>query len=258
MLLASCEKQSELVITMNADVNWGSEYIASGTNIHFSISSESQSSPIKKILLTSSDAEFRDRKLLDSTLSIPAKKVNVSYYSALPYYKDTTVVTFFARSYDEAGNTMVYPIVMHVLPGAKKLREIDNVTLYSAASSGKSAFSLETMQPVYIPADSTKVGWFDWLNEDKTDKSLSRIWDSKSGVLFSRSEGYNFSEATSVSLQNAWPNHVKSSTIKNLKADDVLLFGKGDQALGVIKIMAVYDDPDVENDRYIFSLKVIE
>lgn len=259
MLLASCEKQSELVISMNADVNWQTEYIPSGTTVHFTINTESQTSPVQRILLTSADTEFRDRTLLDSVLALPAKKVSLSVYSTLPYYKDSTVVTFFARSYDAAGNTMVYPIIMHILPGAKKLREIDAVTLYSAASSGKSAFSLETMQPVYIPADSTKVGWFDWLLEEtKTDKSLSRIWHSESGILFSRSEGYNFSEATSISLQNAWPNQVKSATIKNLKSDDVLLFGKKDQVMGVIKILAVYDETDIEQDRYIFSMKVIE
>lgn len=259
LLLASCEKQSELVISMNADVNWQTEYIPSGTNVHFIISSESQTTPVQRILLTSSDAEFRDRTLLDTVLAIPAKKANVSFYSQLPYYKDSTVVTFFARSYDQAGNTMVFPIIMHVLPGAKKLREIDAVTMYSAASSGKSAFSLESMQPVYIPADSTKVGWFDLLTEEsKADKSLARIWTSKSGIRFSRSEGYNYSEATALSLQNAWPNQVKSETIKNLKADDVILFGKPNQVIGVMKILAVFDEADVEQDRYIFSLKVIE
>lgn len=259
LLLASCEKQSELVISMNADVDWQTEYIPSGTNIHFTISSESQTSPVQRILLTSSDAEFRDRTLLDSVLAIPAKKADVSFYYDLPYYKDSTIVSFFARAYDQAGNTMVYPIIMHILPGAKKLREIDAVTMYSAASSGKSAFSLETMQPVYIPSDSTKVGWFDLLTEEsKTDKSLSCIWQSESGIVFSRSEGYNFSEATSLSLQSAWPNQVKSPTIKNLKADDVLLFGKANQVIGVIKILAVFDDAEVEQDRYLFSMKVIE
>ena len=79
----------------------------------------------------------------------------------------------------------------------------------------------------------------------------------ETGILFSRSEGFNFSEATVQSLTQAWPNYMKSATIKDLKADDVLLIGYTDRPVGVAKILAVLDEEGTANDRYIFSLKVI-
>ena len=76
--------------------------------------------------------------------------------------------------------------------------------------------------------------------------------------MFSRAEGFNFGEATAQSISNTWKNLTASTTIKQLKADDVLLFGKGDEALGAMKIMNVYDEVGTESDRYVFSLKAIK
>ena len=50
----------------------------------------------------------------------------------------------------------------------------------------------------------------------------------------------------------------KSPTIKQLKADDILLFGIQDEAYGALKIIAVYDEAGTEKDRYVFSLKSIK
>jgi len=261
LLFASCERQSDLVTVLSVDnVDWQYEVVESAANLHLNIYAESQSSTVQRIILTSGDVEYKDRNLLDSVLTMPVKKVKMSYYYTLPYYSDTTKVKIELRSYDQKGNTMSHSVTLRVAPGAKALRSIDDITLYSAASGGKSAFSMTTYQPVYYDeVKSDSLSFYDVLNEDSTRlDTMSYTWHSKSGLLFSRSEGFNFSEATAKSLRDAWPNHVKSSTIKNLRADDVLLIGKGDQAIGVVKILSVHDEPDTANDRYIFSLKVIQ
>ncbi|MBO6305943.1 MAG: hypothetical protein J6M55_00410 [Paludibacteraceae bacterium] len=258
LLLASCEQQSELVTLMSIDnVDWFHNTIPSGTNLHFNIFAESKSSPVQRLIMTTDDPEFQNTTILDTALAIPVKKVNMSWYHALAHYSDTTKVKFTLRSYDQSGNTMSYSITMRVAAGAKALRPIDNITLYAAASGGKSAFDINTCQPMYrADTDSTFVGFYDVIDSLALE-TMTCSWRSETGILFSRSEGFNFSEATVQSLTQAWPNYMKSATIKALKADDVLLIGYTDRPVGVAKILAVIDEEGRTNDRYIFSLKVI-
>lgn len=263
LLLAACEKQSELVTVMSIDnVDWEHEAVESGTSLHILVKAESQSSTVNHITLISSDMQYSDVIVLDSAIAYPAKKAEVSYYYKLPYYTaDTTIVKLTARAYDQKGNTMSYSVTFRVKGKKMTLRSIDMITMYSAASEGKSAFSLVTCQPVYLgPNDSASVAFYDLLNEDPLTPDVpSCSWYSGSGLLFTRSEGFNFSEATVSSLpdKNAWKqDYVKSSFIKNLKADDVLLFGK-DQPAGVIKIISIHDEPGTTNDRYVFSMKLV-
>ena len=259
LLLAACEKQSELVTIMEIDnVNWQREYIASGADLHFLLDAESQNSTVQRVIISSSDMEFRDKTLLDTVLAMPLKKVQISYYYTLPYYKETTSVTFNGSAYDAEGRVVSYPIKIQVAAGAAPIRPIDAVTLYSAASGGKSAFSLATMQTEYLGSDSTAVAWFDLLNETADPDALSCAWHSEAQIKFSRAEGFNYAEATAQSLEAMWKNLDKNTTVKNLKADDILLFGKQDNVLGALKILSVHDDPGTSSDRYIFSLKVIQ
>lgn len=259
LLLVSCEKQSELVTIMEIDnVKWQKEYIPSGTDLHFIVDAESQSSTIQRVIISASDIEFRDRIILDTALAMPLKKAQISYYYTLPYYKDTTSVKFNGNAYDASGRVNSFPITVHVASGATPIRPIDAVTLYSAASGGKSAFSLENMQPEYLGTDSTAVSWFDMLNETGDPDALSCAWHSEVEIKFSRAEGFNYAEATAQSLADTWKNMTGSNTIKNLKADDILLFGKRDTVIGALKFLSVHDEPGTASDRYIFSLKVVQ
>lgn len=259
LLLAACEKQSELVTIMKIDnASWQKEYIPSGTDLHFVIEAESQSSAVQRITILASDNEYRDRFILDSMLAMPLKKVEFGFYYTLPYYVDTTVVKFTGCAYDGAGRTASYPIKVHVSSGAEPIRPVDGITLYSAASGGKSAFSLVTMQAEYLRTDSTAVSWFDMMSDSAHLDVLSCSWHSEVGIRFSRAEGFNYAEATTHSIAETWKNMQATTTIKQLKSDDVLLFGKEDEAYGALKIIAVYDEVGTENDRYVFSLKAIK
>ena len=162
LLLAACEKQSELVIQMGIDnAGWEQKAVESGTSLHLNITAESQNSTIRRIILTSSDVQYKDRTILDTLFTEPLKKVQLSHYYLLPYYTDTTKVKLTARAYDQLGNTMSYAIPLMVAGKDVQLRVLDLVTLYSAGSEGKSAFSFETYQPVYLGSDSSAVAFFD-------------------------------------------------------------------------------------------------
>lgn len=266
LLLLSCEnhKQSELVTLMditNVDWRtWHTQYMESGTSLQLNVYAESQSSSVQRIIIESNDVEYRSKILLDSTLEVPGRKVSVDYYYTLPIYSEKTEVTLKATSYDMVGRSMAYSLVLYVKAGSQALRSIDNVTLYSAASEGKSAFSLKTLQPEYIGTDSTAVAFYDLLSEaSKQAETLSKMWQSKSGILFARAENFNFSEADVQSIESIWPYLQKSATIKELKADDVLLIGNAEHPVGVIKILYIADEqPGTSTDRYIFSIKVNE
>lgn len=42
-----------------------------------------------------------------------------------------------------------------------------------------------------------------------------------------------------------------------LAIDDVILLGRGDHAWGVLKIVAIFDEPGSTADRYLFNLKTV-
>lgn len=254
LLFIACEKQSELVTIMKIDnVEWQTRPVESGAKLHLIIYAESQSSTVQHIELTRSDAK-ESKVVLDSALAHPLKQMTMSWYYTLPYYTDTTLVTLKVRSYDGAGNTMAYALQMRVAPGAEQLKNLDNMTIYSAASNGKSAFSMESLSPVYLgPKDSATVAFYDVL---AAGDSLSCTWHSESGLLFSRAEGFDYAASTVQSLESIWPNLVHSSTIKKLKADDVLLMGSREKVFGAAKILYIVEEAGTENDRYIVSMKV--
>ncbi len=263
LLLLSCEnhKQSELETLMditNVDWRtWHTQYMESGASLQLNVYAESQSSSVQRIIIESSDVEQKTKILLDSTLAVPGSKVSLDYYYTLPVYSKKTEVTLSATSYDMVGRSRTYSLTLWVKAGEEALRSIDNVTLYSAASEGKSAFSLTTLQTEYIGTDSTAVAFYDLLTEaSQQAETLSQTWQSKSGILFARAENFNFSEASVQSVESIWTYLQKSSTIKELKADDVLLFGNTEHSLGVIKILYIADEPGTLNDRYLFAMKV--
>jgi hypothetical protein len=44
----------------------------------------------------------------------------------------------------------------------------------------------------------------------------------------------------------------------DIETDDIILIGFGDTPKGVIKVMGVFDEEGLNNDRYVFNAKFIE
>ena len=75
------------------------------------------------------------------------------------------------------------------------------------------------------------------------------------GLYFARFNDFDFENANSSSVINAYKNSNKSPKIMNISNEDIILVGRDNEALGVLKVINVYDEIDPMQDRYYFVFK---
>ena len=86
---------------------------------------------------------------------------------------------------------------------------------------------------------------------------LSREWRSMTGLMFARFNDFDFENASFTSVVNAYSTSNKTSKLTNIGNEDIILVGKEYGALGVIKVINVFDEFDNMQDRYYFVFKGI-
>lgn len=262
VVLSGCKnEESELIMTLSTiDKDWRKEYFDSDSHARIQIYAKSHSSQIRHIVVSSYDPSYQRQILLDTVYADPIKRINDELIWHIPPYKDTTLVELKGTAYSVAGDVCNFTISLYVIPqGGGQVRTIDGITLYSALSGGKSCFSLETMTTTAADSLGMQGLWF----ADKEPASgedqekMSCEWYSTS-VYFSRFESFDYSEATVMSIRDAYDNSKHDRTISNIHNDDIILVGTAGQAIGAIKVLMVADEAGTATDRYIFSLKAIQ
>jgi hypothetical protein len=81
---------------------------------------------------------------------------------------------------------------------------------------------------------------------------------SNTELSFVEFNGFNYAEANSVNIQNAYANGIRLSRVTDISDSDIILLGRGDLAVAAIQIIAVTDPVGVQEDKYTFSIKRIE
>ena len=127
--------------------------------------------------------------------------------------------------------------------------------MYASYKNEKNGFSIFRNEVVDCEtSDSTYIDIYDY-SVDST-LVLSREWRTLTGIMFARFNDFDFENATVSSVYNAYSNSNKNTKLMNINNDDIILVGK-EHALGVIKIINVFDDVDPMQDRYYFVYKGI-
>ncbi|MCQ2330839.1 MAG: hypothetical protein MJZ55_02505 [Paludibacteraceae bacterium] len=259
LCLIACEskKESPLYALIYFDeLSWEKEYVQGNSMYRLVAEVGSTTSTIRHIKVTSYDPVHLDGVILDSVIEDPVKKLKFSIPYRTPIYEENTHLQIIIKAYANDGETVQYKIIPTVLSSDKPLRPIDDVTLYSALSNRPSYFSLETMTP--FMGDTTMRGlYFRDVAPMDSSASISYSWTSPT-IYFARFQSFNFAEATEQSVINAYKECKRDRTIQDLKADDILLFGTADSAIGALKIIYIADELEKVNDRYVFSIKTIE
>lgn len=257
--LLSCEKESPLVVSVNIEgLSWRNEAAKGNTPYRLIVSSRSTDAAIRHIKIATFDLVRGDKLVADTILGDPVKSSELYVKYHTPMFEEKTVVNFSIDVYATDGEHVNTKMFLVVLPSDQKLPSFDGISLYSDLSGKASCFSLDT-KTVFMKSDTASVKGFYFQDVAPSDSSdvLSCIWHSKD-LSFAKAESFNFADATTTMVKNAYSSCQHTHTIQSLKNDDVLLFGTEDDALGVLKIMAVYDEPGKENDRYNFSIKIIQ
>jgi hypothetical protein len=254
----ACKKDdaSKVVITVSsADSLFN---LKSADKVLFRIHSFANEDKIRNITITSSDLQY-GRMLVFDTL-IDAEKFDYDYQYIAPDYNDSTTVrlVFQAFSSDNSSSSSI-SATLRVTNNNVVLPAFDGITMYAANSNNKNGFNINSAQTLYCETtDYLQIDIYDYYDTLIENNVLSREWRSKTGVLFARFNDFNFATASKLGVMTAFENAAKYTSIKNLTNGDIILIGRNNKALGVIQLIAIYDEENTENDRYIFNFKKIE
>lgn len=142
---------------------------------------------------------------------------------------------------------------------AEPLIERSGYTLYSAHSDGFDAFSFAGLRTLKrSEADPADVDLYAGESSAGREDVLSRIWRSGTGVKFAKVNAFDYAGATRSAVASLYANSRCDDFVEELAIDDVILLGRGDRALGVVKIVAIYDEAGASRDRYLFNLKPMQ
>ncbi len=229
-----------------------------GEKILYSMEAYSNEGMVEKLSMSSYDTEQGLQVVLDSIIG--KSRINLTYQYTVPQLKDTTNVKIFFTASNEYGETVEIQKFVKVSGGEAALAELTGITMYAKPSGRPDAYHLESEQLVNshtVESDSL-LDIYAWQDSTANEDILSREWRSHTGIHFIRFNSFNYATATKSGLENAYSSGIKMNYIRNLQAEDIIIFGDEHQALGIIKLIYVFDEPGKMDDRYIFNLKRIK
>lgn len=144
--------------------------------------------------------------------------------------------------------------------GGASLIHYDGIVMYGARSGRPNGFSLSKAQTLLCEtSDSSLIDIYDYPSIDAatTAGRLSREWRSRTGLQFARMNDFDYSGTNQLLLNNAFKASRRYTSLKDIAEGDVVLFGREDQALGVLQVLMVVDEYGNTNDRYVFNLKKV-
>ena len=230
---------------------------AAGEKILYSLEAYSNEGMVENLRMTSYDAENGLQTVLDTLIRKP--KIDLTYQYTVPYLKDTMDVKIFFTASNEYGGTAEVQKFVKVFGGETVLTELTGITMYAEPSGRPDAFHLESEQAINshtVESDSL-LDIYAWQDSTANEEVLSREWRSHTGIKFIRFNSFNYATATKSGIESAYSSGLKMNYIRDLQAEDIIIFGNERQALGIIKLIYVFDEPGKMDDRYIFNLKRI-
>lgn len=216
-------------------------------------------STITAFSVSSFNNEEGDKVIKDSTLTQGITDLSYVLSYRLPAYEtDTLPVRFTARATASNGTEVESTCRLVVIKADHLLKELSSITLYSKeAETHPNGYSLSRSTAIHTSfSDSADIDIATVLGEDET--ILTRRWSTNAKLYFVRANGFDYSKASYVNVRNVYRSSVPYHVIDNIQNDDIIIVGNSTDALAIIKVVAVYDEPEVMNDRYLISIKKVE
>ncbi len=256
VVLGSCSSEddaSEIVLL----VTQSARQAEGGEKIYFDIEARTTHVRMERLEIASFDASSGQRELFCECPGTERYSTRYVYTAPiLPVDSLTVELTFTAA--DDCGCTRQAHRQLVVRNSAAPLVEKSGYTLYSPDSGGFDGFSLAELRPLKsTESEPENVDFYVCPSAEGSD-ILGREWRSLNGTKFAKVNNFNYAEATRASVVSLYENSRCDDFVSDLAIDDVILLGRGEQAGGILKIVAVCDDPGSESDRYLFNLKVVE
>ena len=256
ILCSACkdEVSDVVVIAKDADYNM---YVQSGNRLLIKVNALSDEYSVDRIRISSVDAEKGSVKLLDT--AIGQKRTEFYFMYTVPSYfiADTSALQLVFEAVASNGGTSKMSLQYKVIGGATLL-SYDGIIMYSAISGRPNGLSLNKAQTLYCEtADSASIDIYDYHDTLIADPTaLSREWRSRTGLTFARLNDFDYAGTNQLLLNSAYKASKRYTSLKQIAEGDVIVFGRGEEALGVLQMLIVSDEAGSVNDRYIFNMKL--
>lgn len=261
-LLVACDQQSPLYISIQnaqgGNVIGRVNYVTSQTPTVFHIRSEAKDAQISRLSITSSDSYYGNLNLFDSVYNSGISMLNFAWNYTSPYYPDITFVTLHLDVRATKGNQQQQVFSVYVIPVEKQeIRKAEMVSLYTIASNRESTFNMQTLSTSFTGLEPDSLyNIYDMLSTDSTKlDSPSCSWETSNNLFVADGGSFDYGNATSSSIQNAYYSSLHRRTLTGIQQDDIILVGTQSQAIGVIKVVAIFDETGTNNDRYLLDVK---
>lgn len=255
-ILAACGEDVEDSDPIFLNVDLAGQNFNAGSIKQFRVYAENfRGNDFTRLQVSSFDEERGEIAVLDSALS--GRVVDCDLVYRVPMMnRDSVKVTLQVRIEDSAGNVKQSKSTFRVLRKDYVLTELAGLTLYAVEGEGRpNGYSFDRRLPIRTSLSaSSEIDIVAYVNPANPE-TLPRRWNTNTDVYFVRANHLNYAQATYLSVSSAYASSVGYHTVTDIANDDILLVGKGNTPLAIIKVQAVYDDPGFVDDRYIINMK---
>lgn len=225
-----------------------------GHIVRFDIDSfTTDGSIISELQISSVDNEYGTQLL--TTIPVKAEKYSDYYEYRVPSFNGRNVSLDMRFRAVASGTDRTMTVKLSVSSTAMP-DELNGIQLWSPASGRTDGYSLSQRTAIYVSeSDDDDIDIF--IPAGSADDVLARTLRSRTGLRFVKADNFNYQSASAVSLNETFVNSVKSSSADDLKVGDTILFGRDNEALGVIRIKSIDDFDGAANDSVIFDMKLL-
>lgn len=258
-LLVSCDSDvSDVAIYLDNITSIGGE-ARSGDVINLKIKSSANDGVISLINISSFDSELGSKSLFDTIPNVDEFAFEYDY--TMPSFnKDSLEHQIILKAWDNHGNEQRFTKKITVVGGSKALIEKSGLMLNAGNSGKENAFSLTDPSQTFLftSADSAKTDIYAYADNSSISEVLSGELRTMTDVEFVRINTFDYINATSLTIKNAYTSSKRSNNVRNIQRGDIILVGRGIQPWGVFLVVLLYDEDGTSSDGYMLNYKSIE
>lgn len=260
LFFSACKKDSNspallFVTPDNTYYDVRSSYV-----LKFDITGSSESSLLTKFSVVSNADNASSVTVFDSSFS--AKNFNMAYEYQVPVFSQSINITLQFILNDEEGNQTRVAKILKVTVVITAPLETSGNEMFSALSGKQDAYNLFTIQPLFsnVAGSANQHIKEATVNDSLgTIDTLSKKWISPAGLQFVRFNDFDYANASSDDMKEAYEVGIKKNFVDKLTDGDIILtrFPNSEAEKGyiVIKLVSVIDNDSTNFDRYIFNIK---
>jgi hypothetical protein len=258
----SCISEDDATV-VSIFANPSSYIVGSGDKIYLDLEVSTLNNILTDVTVSTFDSEYGTTEILDTKPE--TKKFKDRIVWEIPSMtNDTTSVEITIAATDDQDVSNKMTLKIKVTGGGFVLTpERSGYSIYSPKSGKADAFSFRTLQPLKKSSESEDCDII-FIDSEEND-AMPRQWGTGTDIVFCKANNFDYASASKASISAIFNNSIRFDSVDNLQPDDIILIGRDTKIegttnlnpLGVIKIIAIYDEDGTNNDRMIFNLKAL-